>query len=156
MKITKTMNHFFLFSRLFLKSLAMQCIHLNIWQFSPYPCYCINMDIGVGGSMLFTVRLCAFPWGAQYKGCECVIRKPWSHQAKWQRNREGWKLHFAPVHSKTACANKRERPLKCNLGLVFCLSGLEECTDEPLILWQGRHVPMCVCVCVSVWLCVCV
>lgn len=41
---------------------------------------------------------------------------------------------------RRCCANKRERPLKCNLGLVFCLSSLEECTDEPLVPWQGRHV----------------
>lgn len=49
-------------------------------------------------------------------------------------------------------ANKRERLLKCNLGLVFCLSSLEECTDEPLVPWQGRRVLVCKRVCVDVCL----
>lgn len=52
-------------------------------------------------------------------------------------------------------ANKRERPLKCNLGLVFCLSSLEECTDEPLVPWQGRRVQVCKRVCASACLCLC-
>lgn len=52
-------------------------------------------------------------------------------------------------------ANKRERPLKCNLGLVFYLSCLEECADEPLVPWQGRRMLVCKRVYVNVCLCLC-
>lgn len=52
-------------------------------------------------------------------------------------------MHTQGHHS----ANKKQRPLKCNLGLVFFWSSLEECTDEPLVPWQGRclHVHKRVC-----------
>lgn len=57
----------------------------------------------------------------------------------WRWDEEGWKLNFAPP--RLCSANRRQRPLKYHLGLVFCRGSVEE----------GAGISALVCVCMKYW-----
>lgn len=69
------------------------------------------------------------------------------------RNGKGRKLHFAPALGRRCGANRRQRPLKSNLGMGSVWAAWKtDCTNEAHGPWQGRRVLLCeahACECVS-------
>lgn len=73
-----------------------------------------------------------------------------------RRNDTGtWRVEsfiLLPNTQRLHGANKRQRPLKCNLGLVFCRCSVEECTDEPFRSLAGTpHTSAQMCFCMLAW-----